>query len=237
MKVVILAAGQGERLKPLTNNIPKALLKIGNTTLLEWHLDALRKHGFNDIIIVAGFNREKIYNLVKSKKSDVYIKIVENNIYDKSGTGYSLWLGIQDIDEEIIFMDADLFYEKHIFKYLNDSSNILLVGKVNVDEESVKVTGENNNLREIGKKVSDRYFCYGEAVGIIRFSRKGFGVLKENLKRKVAEGDCKVEWEGILNELSEKIDIEIIDIEDIKWIEIDFKEDYEKAKRIFNEIS
>ena len=108
-----------------------------------------------------------------------------------------------------------------LFKYLNDSSNILLVGKVNVDEESVKVTGENNNLREIGKKVSDRYFCYGEAVGIIRFSRKGFAVLKENLKRKVAEGNCKVEWEGILNELSEKIDIEIIDIEDIKWIEID----------------
>ena len=180
MKVIILSAGQGKRLRPLTDSMPKALLKINNTTLLERHLTALQEYGFHDIIIVVGFHKDSIYNLIAGKDFRLNISFVENEIFHKTRSSYSLWLALQNCEDSIIFMDADLFYEMKLLNYINEEydKNILLASNTTIDEESVKVMGENSVLKEIGKYVSNKFQCYGEAVGIIGFNKSGCKILK-----------------------------------------------------------
>ena len=74
MKVVILAGGQGSRLKPITDYIPKPLIPINNTPILEWQIRYLKKFGINDIIICTGYKTDQIENFLNKKKFGVKVR-------------------------------------------------------------------------------------------------------------------------------------------------------------------
>ena len=240
MKAIILAAGQGTRLRPITDNLPKALLAINNTTLLERHLRSFHRVGIDDIIIVVGFKKELIVEHVNKKKYKMKISFVENEDFDKTKSSYSLWLALQQSgDDDVLFMDADLYYEPKLFDYIRGfgDGNHILVGGTETDDEAVKVMGEKGIMKEIGKAVSARYHCYGEAVGIIKFDNLGRTILQDNLKSEIDKGNLELDWDENLNRITNKIPIAIVDAGQTKWTEIDFHEDYQKAKSMYNELT
>ena len=118
MQAVILSAGTGERLSSEKNSLPKGLLEIGGKPLLEYSLEALIQNEIKDVILVVGFQHEKIKNRFGFRYRDVKIDYVFNEKYATSGSMYSFAMVQDVIEDEIILLESDLIYEPRALNIL-----------------------------------------------------------------------------------------------------------------------
>jgi len=142
MKAVILTAGIGSRIKPLTDNCPKSLLKVGDNTILEMMISNIQDCGINEIIFVVGYLKEQIEDYVKTKFPDLNVSFVTNDKYAETNTGYSLML-VKDFiqDSGFIKFDADVVFDKKILKKLIEckhESCLCIDKNINIDAEEIK---------------------------------------------------------------------------------------------------
>lgn len=117
MKALILAAGMASRLRPLTANTPKCLLKIGERCLLQRSIDALIASGIDELVIVTGFLREKIESFVVSHYPNLKVTFIFNEVFDSTNNIYSLWLARKEVEGcDTLLLDSDLLYDPEIIK-------------------------------------------------------------------------------------------------------------------------
>ena len=142
-KAIILAAGTASRLRPLTSNTPKCLLKVGERTLLERSMDALIKAGIREFVIVTGYLHEQIENFVQQTYGEsICVRFIHNKDYETTNNIYSLWLARPKADgEEVLLLDSDLLYDGEIIeRVLTDShENVLTLIRHELGEEEMKV--------------------------------------------------------------------------------------------------
>jgi len=233
MKALILAAGIGKRLKV---NIPKILLKIGNKSLLERHLENLLSLGIRNIGIVVGYKSNQLKNFIKKIDKKKNIKIFKNSKY-KFGSIVSLVCASKFIHTKgnLILMDGDVFYDKKILKKLINTKkkNCLLIDKqFEKGEEPVKVCIKNNKIFDFGKIVNQEFDYQGESVGFFKFSNKS-SLKFLNQSRKIMKSDKNLMYEEAIQQIikEKKILMDFENITRLPWIEIDFKKDLILAKK------
>lgn len=154
MKGLILAAGVGSRLRPMTNNKPKCLVKVCGKPILEYQLDAYYKAGIKDIIIVVGYEGQAIYDYCKHIKK-LNITIVSNDDYETTNNMYSVYLARNYLKGfPFILNNADLAIEDSIIHALvsHESENSVAVDLGCYNDESMKVIVEDNKIISISKK-------------------------------------------------------------------------------------
>ncbi|WP_297208436.1 sugar phosphate nucleotidyltransferase [uncultured Brachyspira sp.] len=210
MKAIILAAGKGTRLAPMTLIKPKPLLNVHGKTLLENMVHFLKESNINDITIVAGY---------KEKAFDEYVsrfglnKVINKNYY-ATNSSYSLKLVVDNIDDDIIIMNGDLYIKSDFIRFIKkDISQFIGQRLDNTIHDTWKYNIDNNNklisIDENGKSG----LC---ETGIAYFSKKDLNVLKEELLKT----DDNKYWEYcVLNSLS-KLDFYVTEVKDIIY-EID----------------
>lgn len=234
MKVIMLAAGVGKRMSAVTNIIPKCLIKIGEKTLLERHLETISLLGINDIVFVVGHFKEKIREAVENNNGSRFnIKYIENEQYAK-GSILSLWYARNELNDDVLIMDADVLYHDKLLIKLAESRNkncFLL-------DENSKDTGEEMMLFVKGDKVIgiskvSSYDCdfKGEGIGFLKLSANDCHILKNIVEEFEKSGKVNVEYEDALHELLYHCTIGFEKVEDMPWIEIDFEEDIERARK------
>ena len=138
MIAVILNAGLGSRLLPLTKDIPKCLLQINGKSILEYQIDILRKNGVSEIIVVVGYKKEKILNIL-----DNDITIIENPIYFKTNSSYSLWLTRNIVSgKKFLYLNGDLICHESVISKLLKSNNkcSIIIEKKTQDKNSLLAT-------------------------------------------------------------------------------------------------
>ena len=137
MKAVILAAGVGKRLWPVTQHRPKCLVEIGGQTLLSRYLSSLASVGVQRADIVVGYKQEMIRAAVESNPFGVRIQFLVNEQFHR-GSISSLWIARTALDDDVVIMDADVLFHQDILRRLVRSTypNALLM------DDSVKQTGE-----------------------------------------------------------------------------------------------
>ena len=108
MKAIILAAGMGTRLGKYTSNLPKAMLKFNGRPLIEWQIMQLRKAGYNDIIIVTGYKKEKF----KLRN----VKYYHNSEYDSTNMIESLLCAKEELVGEVLVCYGDIIYTQDVLK-------------------------------------------------------------------------------------------------------------------------
>jgi choline kinase len=233
MKVIILAAGVGKRMSAVTNIIPKCLIKVGEKTLLERHLEAISLLGIKDIVFVVGHLKQKIKETVKKNNNGFNIKYIENEQYTK-GSILSLWYARDELNDDVLIMDADVLYHDKLLKILAESGNknCFLLDK-NCDD-----TGEEMMLFVKGDKVVGiskvrSYDCdfKGEGVGFFKLASNDCHKLKNILEEFEQAGKVNAEYEDSLHELLSHCTVGFESVDDLPWIEIDFEEDIERAGR------
>lgn len=239
MKVIILAAGVGSRIKPLTDNCPKSLLKVGGQTILERMISHIQDCEINEIIFVLGYLDKQIKNFVKKKFPNLDAKFVINDKFKETNTGFSLMLTKALVQgESFIKFDADVIFDIEILKKLIESKykNCLCIDKnINLQEEEIKViVGENNQILAVSKTVNPKS-ATGESVGIEKISAEMSNILFEELECMMAEKKnhqnyYESAYEKIINK---NIPFYCVDITGLKWTEIDTKEDFINALSIF----
>jgi choline kinase len=237
MKSVILAAGISARLRPLTNNTPKCLLKIGGKTILERTLDNLLAYNLNDVIIVTGYLEDQIKNFVTIHYPKLNVTYIFNDKYDTTNNIYSLWM-TKDLvmNNDVLLMDSDILFDKKILGLLLNSefSNCLaLRSDHKLSDEEIKVRlNIDKSIAEISKTV-DLKQAIGESIGVEKFNAEFTNELFEILDRKIlVENKVKIFYEAAFQDaINDGNKIYAVDIGALKCIELDFAEDIEKANR------
>src|SRR3989344_9679391 len=178
-KAIIIAAGMGKRLNPLTSDIPKCLLKIGDKTIMERQLEALKFCGITDTAVVRGYQGDKI--------NFAGIKYYENTNYQNNNILNSLFYAEPEMDGDFIASYSDILYDKSVVeKLLEDKNDIAVV--VDTDwqeyyqgrakhplEEAEKVIIRDGKVFKIGKQLTIED-SQGEFIGMVKFSEKGAAI-------------------------------------------------------------
>ncbi len=240
MKAVILAAGVGSRIRPLTDNCPKSLLKVGGNTILEMMVSHIRDCGITDIVFVLGYLQEQIKEYVTNQFPELNAQFITNEQYATTNTGYSLML-VRDLvaGSSFIKFDADVVFDKIILSRLIacEHDNTLCIDKnIQLDAEEIKVIiKEQNRVVKASKTVKPEE-AIGESIGIEKISADTATQLFAELETMMQDEQNHQEYyEAAYERLIEKdVPFYALDISGLKWTEIDTKEDFITAKKIFN---
>ncbi|MCD6181028.1 MAG: phosphocholine cytidylyltransferase family protein [Candidatus Cloacimonetes bacterium] len=176
MRAIIIAAGKGTRLWPLTKNTPKSLLDVGQgLTLLEAQLHSLRENNIRDIVIIVGYRAEQIEAKVHEYQKDFNIQTVYNPFYDCSNNLLSVWMARHFMTDEFITINGDDMFTPDVIRgLLKSEHNITMVvdEKEQYDDDDMKIVHENGMVKRVSKKIPLEQ-ANGESVGIIKFSGHG----------------------------------------------------------------
>lgn len=195
MKAIILSAGEGTRLRPLTNDVPKCMVKLFGKSLLEWQLNVFHKCDVNDISVVTGYKSEKI--------SYSNVKYFHNPNYAITNMVETLFCARDILNDDVIVSYGDIIFEQNVLeRLLNSKHDISIVVDQNWkkywqkrfhnildDVESLRL--KNNIICDLGNKVQNLDEVQGQYIGLMKFSRKIIGELihfYDTAKNKSAEG-------------------------------------------------
>ena len=236
MQAIILAAGLAKRLRPLTDSTPKCLLKAGGKTLLEMTVDNILKNHVNEFVIVTGYRENMIKDFMKIRYPDLNVRYLTNSDYENNNNSYSLWMTKDYITGDCLLLDSDILFDYRIITKLlaSDHKDSLAVNTSHkLGNEEIKVIIDSTNkIEHIGKHLEPA-LCFGESIGIERFSGGFFKKLGGVLERKIVkENNVNEFYEASFQELYDAGNAMFaVDVSEYKCMEIDFPEDLERANQ------
>src|ERR1051325_7127491 len=227
MKAIILAAGKGTRLNGQDLK-PKCLFEVGGQTLLARQVEALREAGINDIVIVLGFEAERIRRLYEHTAS-----FVINSRFEETSSLYSLWLARDHLRDGFVVLNCDVLFHPELLTKLVSSpfDDALLVDLANsqLGDEEMKVKISDGLVVDIRKDM-DPAEADGENVGMVKFSPEGAKRLVDEMDSLIARGHERDWAPRAFCEFASRFPLHAISTDNYPWIEIDFPEDYRKAQ-------
>jgi len=256
MKVIILAAGKGSRLKlgkkpKFAFSIPFLLLGRLSSSISEdeFLIENLFKNLNKkfEALFVLGFKFMSVTPILSylSQKYGVKIDYVVNPIFNETNTAYSLWLALKSLVNEdnnyldhVLIFNGDNYLSKEAWEKVkegieNNKSFIVIDVYKKLDEESFKIKIENNKITAMGKDLAINEST-GEYIGVAFIKKEHLKILLEILEDLIQKNK-KSYYDLAFIELSKKINLEYVFLNGEKWTEIDFKEDLEKLKEILKE--
>ena len=232
MKALILNSGRGERLRPLTECIPKALIRIGGKPLLGHQIDNLIGCGIRNMIITTGQFESKIKKYVEIEYPNISAAYVKNEKYCTTNYIYSMWLTKELIDDDIILFHGDLLFEKELLKKIIEEkhANCVLVNRrIKPPKKDFKAVIEDDIVIKIGVEFSGKNAFF--SAPLYKFSKLDFlHWLNEIGKYVEKRGNLRVYAESVFNESSDKIILYPLYFTEEFCMEIDTKEDLETAR-------
>ena len=236
---VILAAGIGSRLSPLTDKSAKCLLSVGGSVILERMIRNCLSCGVSQFVLFLGHRADELKMFIKKNFRGIRVTYVINNQYRDTNTGYSLMLASSAVGAaEFIKFDADVVFDTKILRALIDSDlpNVLCIDRnIALAEEEVKVIADDNmRLLEIGKSL-DPKMALGESIGIEKISAATAHLLFSELKGMMeSKAHAQHYYEAAYVRLVNKgTPFYALDITGMKWTEIDTVEDFTAANVMF----
>ncbi len=229
MKIIILAAGKGERLFPLTKNTPKPLIDLGNgETLLERQLQYISKSNvIDEVIIVIGYLHEQIESKLKSYKTELKIKTVYNPFYEISNNLITLWLSKYAMNEDFLIANGDNIIASDVIRDLVNKTNegiyVTICYRDKYSEEDMKVNLDpNKKILRVSKEIKNGD---AESVGLVKVSGEKFRKIYQDILEELARNKDYLNkfWLETFNILANKgVEINSFEIDKDKWREVDF---------------
>lgn len=236
MKAIILAAGLGSRLRPITDEIPKCLVPVNGQPIINKQISNLLENGFreDDIFVVGGYKAEVLEDYLSTHFPNV--NLIKNVRYAETNNMYSLYLAMTEIGEEaFLLMNADVFYDSNVINGLlaSDGENAIAVDKTKYLEESMKIcVSEDNAITHISKAISeDQHFAV--SIDVYKISKEGARILMDKVKDFIEIRKDKNSWtEVALDQIFDTCVFKPYIING-NWVEIDNHEDLELAESLF----
>lgn len=231
MRIILLAAGIGSRLKPLTQNIPKSLLKVSQgETVIERTLNMINRNLNCEVIVVTGFNKDKFSDIVNRYDN---CKMINNPFFRITNSISSLWFAREYLDGETIIINADVVFEENLLKMiLNIKKNAVAFYDSSISiNADYKVAQQDGKVIVMSKELNE---FSGEYIGITKFSKEAIIKVKNKIEDMV-NNELFNEWyETALVDMifNDNFILEAVDVEEYQWAEIDNVNDLIKAKKI-----
>ena len=235
-KALILAAGFGSRLAPLTDNLPKSLVPVNGTPILFKQIENLLENGISDITIISGYKADVLEKAVREKWPE--IRIIESVDYASTNNMYSAWLGREAMGgEPFLMMNADVFFDASVIAALLafKGENAIVTDIGNYLEESMKVVERDGKLIQISKAITPEA-ALGASIDVYKFSAAGGAAFFEACRGYIEDRkELKLWSEVALNDVLEQgsVPFEACPL-DGRWLEIDNHEDLAAAVALFS---
>lgn len=233
MKAIILAAGVGKRLWPITQHRPKCLIELAGRSLLARYFDALAGAGIREVVLVVGYKQEMIRTTVGTGLSGLRATFLVNEQFQR-GSITSLWQARTELDTDVLVMDADVLFHHDILRRLVNSAfptALLMDETVKQQTEECMVVVEGGRVIALTKKLPLHYDLAGEGVGFLKVAARDTAELVRSLRTYVDRGALDMEYEDALLEFFGQTRVGFERIGGLPWVEIDFPEDVQRAER------
>lgn len=232
MNAILLAAGVGSRTSHFFGDKPKCLANITDgKTLLEYSIDNLLSHGFDQIVIVVGYNKHYILDVVS--KYGQKVKLVFNPFYRVTNSLGSIWFVRDYLVGPTLISNADVFVVPDILEIVGrcKETTIFYDSSRKIDAD-YRFFIQNGKLIEHGKDLSPNKTT-GEYVGLCFVSKEDIDPFVQHLNDMVLKEEYNRWWENILYSYCDVFNPCFFDVAGFKWGEIDTIEDYEKVKKMY----
>jgi choline kinase len=234
---VLLVAGVGSRLRPLTDEVPKALVKVGQSSMLERAVSTLRDHGVRHFVFATGYRHEAVRMAVHALGIDA--EFCNNPRYETTQNSISLlYCGPVLRDVGFYKLDGDVLFEREILQRLDRGSEALRVavdGAHPLDAEAMKVVvGSERRILRFGKPIAVAD-AHGESIGIERISAAMSPLLFDAIDALDRRGTVEKYYEDVYSGLimQGRITASAIEVGDLRWAEIDDHNDLRRAATMF----
>ncbi len=235
-KALILAAGTGSRLQPLTDETPKCLTQVGESTILQQMIAHLRSVDIRHLVIVIGHKGEQIQRYIQTYAPDFSVEWITNHQYASTNNIYSLWLARHLLNEAFILLESDLVFDRTQF------SGLLLPDRIAISRTQSWMNGSHVELDDSG--IVTRYLSNAAAnedhpseiyktVNIYSFSEITWQRIQHHLHRKIQSGRLNDYYETVFADLilQQKLKLTGVMFDPDRWYEIDTLEDLKAAQK------
>ena len=239
MKALIIGAGQGKRLLPLTDVEPKALIEIGGKSLLEWQVESLVACGVREIVVLAGFNLAAVERALEGfarRWPEAAFRTVYNPFYGVADNLATCWMARHEMVGDFLLMNSDTLFSRPVLETLLASTpapiSLAVDHKDRYDDDDMKVELEGTRLTDIGKKLPpDR--VQGESIGMLYFRGDGPRRFAEALATAMRDPAAIRQWYlYVIAALEPEVEVQDVTISGHDWCEIDYPVDLQNAKRM-----
>ncbi len=238
MKAIILSAGRGSRLLPLTENRPKCLLPVGTTTILGHQLDTLEAGGITETIVVTGFMVGLVEAEVAKRNGPMRVTPFFNPFFQVADNLASCWMVRDHMNVDFILINGDTLFEAALLHDVLSSSaqpiQVTIDRKPTYDSDDMKVSLDGSRLRAIGKSLPGSEVD-AESIGLLRFMGQGPGIFRAKLEQMMRTQEGISTWflkaiDAIANTTGQ---VGTLSIEGRRWNEVDTIEDFYSIDKHF----
>lgn len=238
MKVVILGAGQGKRLLPLTADLPKALLDIGGRSLVGRQIDAFADCGIREFVVITGYGAREMDAALAdiADERNLDIRTVYNPFYAVADNLASCWMARHEMTGDFVQVNGDNVFRARLVEALLEDSEGDVTAAINrkdqYDGDDMKVMLDADRLTEIGKKLPVEAVD-AEAIGFYVFKGAGAQKYCAVLEQMMHQPSGLKEWfPAAVGQLAKQTDVGICDLSGQSWCEVDFPVDLQHARQL-----
>ena len=242
MKAIILGAGQGKRLLPLTENLPKALLSIAGRSLVAWQIRALAAAGVDEVVFISGFRSDQVQTAFAapeiapgSNPGSLRLSILHNPFFTVADNISSCWVARGEMEGDFLLMNGDTLFQGRLLKHLlaapEAAVTLAVDRKESYAQDDMKVHLDGTRLTDIGKTLplDD---VDAESIGCMVFRGAGPKIFSDYLDRILRDPENPGLWYlSVIRQMAlDGIDVRTCLISGYPWCEVDYSADLERAE-------
>ena len=233
MKAIILSAGQGKRLLPLTERAPKCMLPVGGRPLISRQIDALLSCGVEDITVVVGFGAALVETGLAERYGSRRVRTLYNPFYTITDNLVSCWVARGEMASEFMILNGDTLFAAPVLDRLlaapEHPITLAISRKESYDDDDMKVIREGDRLLQVGKKLS-RHEVNAESIGMMTFRGDGPRLFRDAMDRALRSTTALSQWYlSLIDALAKSGVVFTQEIPATGWTEVDSPADLERA--------
>lgn len=233
MKAIILAAGQGRRLMPLTSNLAKCCLPLHGTTILEWQLSQIAQCNVDEVIVITGFAHERV-DEIAANYSKIKVRTLHNPMYAHTDNLGTCWEARTEMTEPFILMNGDTLFEAAILQRLLACESAFPItlatdSKPTFDLDDMKIITDGKRLLKVSKQL-DISLVSGESIGLMVFNQQGADAFRQQIELMMEQDNALKLWYlSAIDQLASQSLAGICSIQGLSWCEVDDAGDFAAA--------
>ncbi|MFR4161272.1 MAG: sugar phosphate nucleotidyltransferase [Paraclostridium sordellii] len=226
MRAILLAAGMGTRLRPLTLTTPKSLVEVNGKPMLERQIEFLKEIDIDEIIVVTGYLNEKFKYLIEKYG----VKLIHNDKFDIYNNIYTMYLVREYLGDSYV-IDADVYLNRNFLERDIEKSTYFSGYKTRFKNEWKLDYDENNKVSNIIVGDGEGYILSG----ISYWSKSDASIITKELEKYIENGKFKdLYWDDVVKDNLAKLDIYIRKIKSEDSFEVDSLEDLSNLNKLLN---
>lgn len=236
MKAIILSAGQGKRLLPLTAEKPKCAVTIDRRSMIEWQIDELMKCDIENICVVLGYRADMVEALLDRRYGPGRINTLFNPFASVSDNLGTCWIAREEMSEDFILLNGDTLFQASVVERLLNSPphpvTVTIDRKHRYDADDMKVILDGDRLLHIGKDLSlDR--VHAESIGMLLFQGEGPNLFRQGVEQALRCPTALKRWYlSVIDDIARQAPVWTCCIQGLAWCEIDCPADLKRAKEV-----